>query len=390
MNQSKRRVSCPRPRRSGTGPAQARHKHLSPGAYLLASGDMRTHFLWALAFLTLPVTAAELKLDFSKMSENQPPPGFRSTLTGQGKPGDWRIIMDEVPSLLPPLTPGAPSVASKAVLAQLAQDPTDEHFPLLIYEGETFGDFTLTTRFKTVKGVVEQMAGIAFRIQNETNYYVVRASSLGNTFRFYKVLDGERGPLIGPELPIAIGVWHELGVHCEGNQIQCKLDGKELITATDRVNPFTSGKIGFWTKSDSVSYFTDTRIVYTPHEAPAQALVRDVLKKYGRLLGLQIYVLGADPKTARLLASKNMNEVGQVGGKVEPDVIVQGTTYYGKEKHSVSVVMPLRDRNGDPVAAVRIIMKTFPGQTEQNAVARALPIIREMQRRITSLQDLLQ
>ena len=30
-------------------------------------------------------------------------------------------------------------------------------------------DFTLTTRFKTVKGVVEQMAGIAFRIQNETN-----------------------------------------------------------------------------------------------------------------------------------------------------------------------------------------------------------------------------
>ena len=351
---------------------------------------MRTHFLWALALLTLPVTAAELKFDFSKMSENQPPPGFRSTVTGQGKPGDWRIIMDEVPSLLQPLTPGAPTVASKAVLAQLAQDTTDEHFPLLIYEGETFGDFTLTTRFKTVKGVAEQMAGIAFRIQNETNYYVVRASSLGNTFRFYKVLNGERGPLIGPELPISSGVWHEMVVQCNGNQIQCKLDGKELITATDRVNPFTSGKIGFWTKSDSVSYFTDTRIVYTPHEAPAQALVRDVLKNYRRLLGLQLYVMGADQKTARLLASKNTNEVGQVGGKVEPDVIAHGTTYYGKEKNSVSVVMPLRDRNGDPVAAVRIIMKTFPGQTEQNAVARALPIIRELQGRFTSLQDLLQ
>ncbi len=351
---------------------------------------MRTHFLWALALLTLPVMAAERKFDFSEVREGQAPPGFRSTVTGQGKPGEWRVIMDEVPSLLQPLTPGAQSVAKKAVLAQLAQDATDEHFPLLIYEGETMDDFTLTTRFKTVKGVMEQMAGIAFRIQNESNYYVVRASSLGNTFRFYKVLNGERGPVIGPELSIPSGVWHELTVECKGIQIRCLLDGKELITATDKVNPFKTGKVGFWTKSDSVSYFADTRIVYTPHEAPAQALVRDMLKKYPRLVGLQVFVLGADPKTARLLASKSTNEVGRAGGKVEPDVIAQGTTYYGKEKGSVTVVMPLRDRNGDPMAAVRVILKPFPGQTEQHALARALPIIREMQEHVSSLQDLVQ
>jgi DNA-binding IclR family transcriptional regulator len=82
--------------------------------------------------------------------------------------------------------------------------------------------------------------------------------------------------------------------------------------------------------------------------------------------------------------------VGHAGGKVEPDVIALGTTYCGKEKDSVSVVMPLRDRNGDPVAAVRVIMKPFSGQTEQNAYARAMPIIREMQGRVNSLQDLVQ
>jgi hypothetical protein len=181
-----------------------------------------------------------------------------------------------------------------------------------------------------------------------------------------------------------------LVVECKGIQIKCRLDGAELITATDQINPFTSGKIGFWTKSDSVSYFADTRLVYTAHEAPAQSLVRQTVKKYPRLLGLQVYVLGEDPKTSRLLASKNTNEVARVGGKVEQDVIAQGTTYYGQEKESVSVVMPLRDRNGDPVAAVRVIMKTFAGQTEQNAVVRALPIIREMQQRVASLQDLVQ
>ena len=114
------------------------------------------------------------------------------------------------------------------------------------------------------------------------------------------------------------------------------------------------------------------------------------MKKYPRLLGLQVYVLGSDPKTSHLLASKNTNEVARVGGKVEQDVIGQGTTYYGQEKESVSVVMPLRDRNGDPVAAVRVIMKTSAGQTEQNAFARAMPIVRDMQNRFGSLQDLIQ
>ena len=41
-------------------------------------------------------------------------------------------------------------------------------------------------------------------------------------------------------------------------------------------------------------------------------------------------------------ASKDANEIGQAGGKPESDVIHQGATYYGKDKQSVSVTMPLR------------------------------------------------
>ncbi|HOC57507.1 MAG TPA: DUF1080 domain-containing protein [Verrucomicrobiota bacterium] len=349
---------------------------------------MRPFFHWALALLVLPVAAAERKFDFSQVREGQMPPGFRSAVTGQGKPGDWQVIRDEVPPLLPTLTPGARPVARKAVLAQLAQDPTDEHFPLLIYEEETVGDFELTTRFKTVKGVVEQMAGIAFRIQDETNYYVVRASSLGNNLRFYKVLNGVRGPLVGPEQAVPSGVWHELTVECKGNSIRCRLNGKELITATDRVNPFTNGKIGFWTKSDAVSYFADPRLVYTPHEAPAQALVRATVKKFPRLLGLQVYTRGDAPGTTRLAGSKNPGEVGRAGGKVELAVISNGMPYYGKERESVSAVLPLRDRNGEPVAAVRVIMKPATGETEQHVFARAFPVLRNMQKKVTSVKDL--
>jgi len=71
-------------------------------------------------------------------------------------------------------------------------------------------------------------------------------------------------------------------------------------------------------------------------------------------------------------------------------VIGKGEVYYGKENDSVSVIMPLRDRNGDAIAAARVVMKPFSGQTEQNAIARALPIVRGMQTRIQSMQDLVE
>lgn len=343
-----------------------------------------------MVLFALPIVGAEKKFDFSDVRENQTPPGFRSVVTGQGRPGDWKVILDEVPPLMPRLTTQASALTKKAVLAQLAEDRTDEHFPLLIYDDDAYGDFTLTTRFKTVRGTAEQMAGIAFRIQNETNYYVVRASSLGNTFKFYRVVNGIRGVPVGPDVPIPSGVWHEMTIDCKDNRIRALLDGKELINRADTVDPLKSGKIGFWTKSDSVSYFADTKIEYTPREPPAQAIVRDTVKKYPHLLDLKIYVAADNPNAPRLLASKDENELGQSGGKPEKGAIEQGAIFYGKVKGTVSVIMPLRDRNGDSIAAALIKMKSFPGQTEQNALGRAQPIVRDMQDKVQTLQDLVE
>lgn len=335
----------------------------------------------------LPLSAAEVNIDLGQFRLDEPPPGFRSTVTGKGKPGDWKVILADVPPVLAPLTPTAPAVSRRAVLAQLAQDPTDEHFPLLVYEGETFGDFTLTTRFQTVRGVTEQMAGIAFRIQDETNYYVIRASSLGSNFRFYKVVNGQRGELIGPKVEITSGVWHQLGIQCRGNKIDLQLDGQTLIpTLTDET--FARGKIGFWTKSDSVSYFTDTKIDYKPRQIAAQVLVKALAKKYPKLIGLKVFVAGKDPKTTRIAASKNESDIGQPGGATERDVLHNGTPYYGKGRQVVSVTMPLRDRNGDIMAAVRVELKPFTGETVETAITRAGTVVKDMQGRVQSSEDL--
>jgi hypothetical protein len=339
------------------------------------------HLLLGLFFAaTLP--AAEKRFDFADVAEGQPPPGFRSTVTGEGSPGDWRVIQAEVTPA--PNAEGSP--VRKSVLAQLSTDPRDERFPLLLYESEVFSDFTLSTRFKTVDGRVERMAGLVFRAQNETNYYVVRASSLGNTFRFYKVVNGQRGTIIGPELSIPSGVWHEMSVECKGNQIRCFLNGKEAIPAiTD--SSFVKGKFGFWTKSDSITYFTETRVIYIPSELPARRIIREVADRYDRLIDLQLYVANTNGPGAELLASK-VPQAGTPEGETESKVLESGRTYYGKTRNSVSVVMPIRDRNGEIIAATRVVMETFKGQTEQNAIIRAGPIVKSIQARVQILQDL--
>jgi hypothetical protein len=348
---------------------------------------MRLFCSWMLLVCALPLSAAELVFDFGQSAETNPPAGFRSAITGSGRPGTWHILMDEVPPILAPLTPQAPVVTRQPVLAQVSEDPSDEHFPLLIYEGEVFDDFTFSTRFKLVQGKVEQMAGLAFRIQNETNYYVVRASALGNTFRFYKVVDGARGTVIGPEIKIPSGEWHEMSVTCKGNEIRCALNGKEVIPPLQD-NTFSLGKVGFWTKSDSVSYFAGARVVYRPREMPAKRLVQNAMKEYSRLLGLEIYMARAESETPKCIAGFPESVVGKTGGAAELDVIRRGAMYYGKEKESVSVTRPLRDKNGDPIAAVRVKMKTFAGQTEQNAIVRAMPVVNMLQGGVQNREDL--
>ena len=111
--------------------------------------------------------------------------------------------------------------------------------------------------------------------------------------------------------------------------------------------------------------------------------------------GEQIAINNSDDGRIQIIindpaASKDAKEIGQTGGKAEADVIGQGAIYYGKEKGSVSVTMPLRDRNGESIAAARVIMRAFPGETENTAIARARPIVKEMQARIESLQDLME
>jgi len=332
--------------------------------------------LWVLCLMLAGSAAgAELVFDFGSAGSDQTPPGFTNTLAGTGRLGRWRAMTDEVPG-----------TTNTTVLAQTSMEVVDERFPLLIYQKTKFDDFTLTTKFKLVEGIVEQMAGIVFRYQDEKSFYVIRASGLGSNIRFYKVVGGIRSQPIGPSVSVPQGQWHELKIECRGNKIRAWLNGREAIPELTDTS-FAAGKIGFWTKSDSLTRFADTRITYNPREPFAQTIVRDLVKAYPRLVGVKIY-LRDEQGAPRIVASKDPKELGAAGGPSESGAITNGNIYYGREKSTVSVVQPLRDQNGEPIAAVRMVMKSFPGQTEQAVLQRALPMIKEIQARVRSLEEL--
>lgn len=347
---------------------------------------LRVSLLTLIALLS-PLHAAERLLEFSRMQSGEAPPGFRSALLGSGRPGDWKIIETEVPPLIPLNSPKA-ETPKQNVLAQVSRDPTDNRFPLLILDDQEFGDFTVTTRFKLAAGVVEQMAGIAFRLQNESNFFYIRASGLYNTIRFIPVVNGQIGAPVGKDIEIAKGVFHELKIQCKGNEIRCWLDGSEAFPPlTDPT--FNAGKIAFWTKSDSVSYFTDTHIHYAPRESLASILAREAKEKNSRILSVRIVAKKTDG-TPAVIASGKADEIGKPGNDVEMDVLKSDKKYVGKNKEDNYMIatLPLHDKNGDVIAAVRFELEPFPGQTEKNVLSRTLPLVREMESRVAANKEL--
>src|SRR4051812_7493410 len=88
------------------------------------------------------------------------PAGFQAARTGKGAPAAWSAVADA-------------SAPGGQVLAQTSTDQTDYRFPLAIYDGITATNTEVTVRFKAVAGRVDRAGGIAVRLADADNYYVL-------------------------------------------------------------------------------------------------------------------------------------------------------------------------------------------------------------------------
>jgi hypothetical protein len=207
-------------------------------------------------FLAISATLFGQVMNFDKDEAGKAPKGFVFGVTGKGKPGVWILKKD-------PTAPSAPNV-----LAQTDADPVSYRFPLCVYEGFSGRDVDVSVKYKPVSGKEDQAAGIVWRYQDQNNYYIVRANANENNVVLYRVEKGIRTdlPLVGKgrtygmKAKIPSGEWGTLRIVAMGNKFEVYSNGAKLYEVEDATFPM-AGKVGLWTKADSVTLFDDFTII---------------------------------------------------------------------------------------------------------------------------------
>ena len=202
---------------------------------------------------TVVVQGATRKVDFSDDAVGQPPKGFEFGYTAKaGAPGKWIVEAE----------------GTNKYLAQVDADHTRARFPVAVVNDISAADVDLSVRFRLISGRVDQAAGLVWRYRDQDNYYIVRANALEDNVVLYKVENGKRtdlpvkgeGRTYGKKTEVPAKQWSTLRVVANGRLFEVYFNGTKLYDVED--STFTQpGKVGVWTKADSVTQFDDLTIV---------------------------------------------------------------------------------------------------------------------------------
>ena len=210
---------------------------------------MKLQFLVETALITASVgigSSQSALFNFDNDAVDKPPTGFTSYATGGGPAGKWLVKeMSDSPS-------------GKHVVEQTDADSTDTRFPVLIADKGEYADLDVSVKGKALSGKVDQGIGLVFRFRDTKSYYIVRANALENNFRLYRMVNGRRLQFAGANVKVPSGTWHTLRVVAKGDHITCYFNGKALIDARDKT--YATGKVGLWTKADSLIAFDDLQV----------------------------------------------------------------------------------------------------------------------------------
>jgi hypothetical protein len=178
-------------------------------------------------------------VNFDSNAVGKPPAGWTCGMTGKGAP-HWSVEADAS-------APSAPNILKQSGVAT---------FPWCVKNDTAIDDGAVEVKFKPIGGKEDQAGGIVWRWKDGDNYYVARANALEGNVSLYHTTKGTRHTIEYKDAPVAPGIWHVLRVEFKGNTIQVALDGKIYIDTQDNHIAGT-GKVGVWTKADSVTLFDD-------------------------------------------------------------------------------------------------------------------------------------
>jgi len=190
----------------------------------------------AMMIIATGIASAET-VNFDDMQTGAPPPGWTATQTGSGT-AKWAVEKDNS-------APTKPNVLKQSGQAT---------FPVCFKNDTNIKDGFVEVKFKPISGKEDQAGGVIWRLQDANNYYIARANALENNVTIYHTIKGKRTEKKRTNMNVASGQWHTIRVDFNGNHFTVTFDGKKAIEWNDDTFQ-NAGKVGVWTKADSVTSF---------------------------------------------------------------------------------------------------------------------------------------
>jgi len=132
------------------------------------------------------------------------------------------------------------------------------YFPYAVAQGiDDFRNGEIGMRFQMVDGALDKCAGILFNLKPNGDYLTVRFNGSEDNLVLWTFNKGvrkfvKRG---AEEVPLPMKQWESIRIAVHGVKLEGYLNGKLLLEYT--LPEPVSGKVGVWSKTDSVSYFDD-------------------------------------------------------------------------------------------------------------------------------------
>jgi hypothetical protein len=135
------------------------------------------------------------------------------------------------------------------------------YFPFAVAGGiNNFTHGTISVRFKAIAGRIDQGAGILFDLKPNGDYYALRANPLENNLVLWRFKQGKRSSVTWVRhVDTPSRKWHTLQLTVKNNKIKGFVNGKHYLS--ESLPQAVKGKVGLWTKADSVVYFDDYTVL---------------------------------------------------------------------------------------------------------------------------------
>jgi hypothetical protein len=185
---------------------------------------------------TTPLVTA--KESFDKSTVGALPTGWSAVV------GTWVVTAEAT-------APSAPNV--------LRQTDTTKAFPYAVDDAVgSLEDGSVSVKFDVLSGASAQAGGVTFRFVDKDNNYVARANGNEGNFALFHTIGGKREKMMEAEATTGTNTWLSIRAEFHGKEIAVYSGATKLfeVEEDDAMAP-TAGKVGVWTKDDSVTMFDD-------------------------------------------------------------------------------------------------------------------------------------